>query len=365
MESETLREITPALEEGGRYAVLAEIKPGRLFLASKAGKRFVLKTSDGSAKGIEQLKREYELSIGLSHPGLAYIFTYENVSPVGPCLVQEYVDGETLVQWLGHGPRAKDRRRVAGELLSVMAYLHRKGVIHNDLKPENILISRSGGVLKLIDLGFADNDTYAAKALGGTRAYASPELLAGERVDARSDVYSIGLILRELAPGRYPGIVRRCLRKDAARRFASAGEVEKAWKRRNLPAWIALAVAIVIAFGGLTAAYLDTQKEFSALKEAESARAEALSAAKAQVDAWFDAEVPAYLEALSQAQTQDQVFAAWMAFIEKSSVVNTDIPSGAPEEVRPALRDYILERNNATYPALQDSLTRRLQEINR
>ena len=235
MESETLREITTGLDYGKSYSILSTIKDGRLFLAAKAGKRFILKTSDGSAKGIEQLKREYELSIGLSHPGLAYVFTYEEQSPVGPCIVQENVDGETLSEWLAKNPSAKERRRIIAELLSVTAYLHQKGVIHNDLKPENILISRSGGALKLIDLGFADNDTYSEKAIGGTRSYASPELLAGKRPDASSDVYSIGLLIREIAPGRYPCIVRRCRKKDSAKRFASAGELEKTPYRCRAP----------------------------------------------------------------------------------------------------------------------------------
>ena len=355
-----MREITPGLDSGVLYAVLSTIKDHRLYLAAKAGKRFILKTSDGRGKGLEQLKREYELSIGLSHPGLAYVFTYEDESPVGPCIVQEYVDGESLSEWLGHNPGAKERRRVVSELLSVMAYLHQKGVIHNDLKPENILIARSGGSLKLIDLGFADNDTFADKALGGTRAYASPELLAGGRVDARSDVYSIGLILREILSGRCSCIVRRCLQKEPGRRYESAGKLERAWKRRLLPLWISLAAAVAIALASLSYVYLGTQKELSAIKDAETARTEALSAAKAEVDAWYDVEVPAFLDALSRAQSQAEVNAVWMDFVGKTSVINTDLPARTPEDVRSDLRDYVFHRYNTTFPALQDSLTKRM-----
>lgn len=360
-----MREISPGLESGGMYTVLSTIKDGRLYLASKAGKRFILKTSDGSARGLEQLKREYELSIGLSHPGLAYVFTYEDDSPVGPCMVQEYVDGESLSGWLGHNPSAKERRHVVSELLSVLAYLHKKGVIHNDLKSENILISRSGGSVKLIDFGFADNDTYADKAIGGTRAYASPELLAGGQVDARSDVYSIGLLLQDIIPGRHKSIVRRCLQKEPGRRFASAGELELAWKRRLLPLWISLAVAAVIAIASLLYVYIGTQKELSAIKDAESARAEALTAAKAEVDAWYDVEVPAFLEALSRTRTQEEINAAWMDFVSKTSVINTDLPARTPEDVRSDLRDYVFHRYNTTFPALQDSLTKRMIEVSK
>lgn len=365
MESETLREITTGLDYGKSYSILSTIKDGRLFLAAKAGKRFILKTSDGSAKGIEQLKREYELSIGLSHPGLAYVFTYEEQSPVGPCVVQENVDGETLSDWLVKKPSAKERRRIIAELLSVTAYLHQKGVIHNDLKPENILISRSGGALKLIDLGFADNDTYSEKAIGGTRSYASPELLDGQRPDASSDVYSIGLLIREIAPGRYPCIVRRCLKKDSAKRFASAGELERAWKWRLLPVWLSLTAIVAIAIGYLLYAYIGTQKEFSILKEAETARTEALSAAKAEVDFWYDTEVPAFLDNLRQAKTQAEVNAAWSAFVEKTSIINTELPARTHEDVRPALRDYVFHRYNTTFPSLQDSLTKKALEVSR
>ena len=361
--SETLREITAGLDFGGQYTVLSTIKDGRLYIASKAGKRLILKTSDGSAKGLEQLKREYELSIGLSHPGLAYVFTYEDDSPVGPCIVQEFVDGDTLSEWLQSKPTAKERGRIWSELLSATAYLHSKGIIHNDIKPDNILISRSGGSLKLIDLGFADDDTHIAKSLGGTRQYAAPELLDDSRSDARSDVYSLGLILRELFPSGHNGIVHHCLQKDPAKRYASAGELQRAWKRRHLPLWIALAATIAIALGCLAYSLITTKKELTYLKEAESARAEAISAAKAEVDAWYDTQIPAFLEELSHTSTQSEVNAAWSALVEKMSYINSDLPNHTPEDIRPALRDYVFQRYNTDFVPLQDSLIKRMTEV--
>ncbi|MBP5505939.1 MAG: serine/threonine protein kinase [Bacteroidales bacterium] len=363
--SETLREIGPELDFGGQYTILSTFKEGRLYIASKAGKRLLLKTSDGSAKGLEQLKREYELSIGLSHPGLAYVFTYEEETPVGPCIVQEFVDGETLTDWVAHNPSKKERRRICAELLSVMAYLHRKGVIHNDLKPDNILIGRSSGSVKLIDFGFADDDTHVAKALGGTRQYAAPELIKDGRADARSDVYSIGIILRDIFSTGYGRIINRCLQNEPAKRYASAAELERAWKRRHLPLWVSLVAAVVITLGCLTYAFISTQKELSSLKEAESARTDALSAAKSEVDAWYDAEVPAFLDALSRATSRSEANAAWAAFAEKTASINTDLPARIPEDIRPALRDYVFQRYNDTFPALQDSLIQRMNELSK
>ena len=373
--SDTLREVTPSLDDG-RYSVLAALREGRLYLAERAGKRFVLKTATG-ARGLELLKREYELSTGLSHPSLAYVFTYEEGSPVGPCIVQEYVDGRSLGEWLAEKPSAKERRRVFGELLSVMAYLHKKGIVHNDLSPENILITRTDNALKLIDLGFADSDTWTQKALGGTRGYASPELIAGECVDARSDIYSIGALMRDLFPGRYGHMVRRCMRKEPARRYQSVGALERAWTGRRVPLQLAAgaAVACLLAWPFFRSpkvemesralqAKVDSLQNLLDAQDREAAEREAaLSEAKAQVDAVFDSAVPAFRKALRAASSPQQVTDAWLSLTATLKKVNFDIPDATPEAVRPQLRDYVIQRNNAVLPKLGEEMTARMNEL--
>ncbi|MCR5326555.1 MAG: protein kinase [Bacteroidales bacterium] len=376
--SDTMREVTPSLDDG-RYSVVATLREGRLYLAERAGKRFVLKTAAG-ARGLELLKREYELSTGLSHPSLAYVFTYDEVTPLGPSIVQEYVDGRSLGVWLTEKPSAKERRRVFGELLSVMAYLHKKGIVHNDLSPENILITRTGDALKLIDLGFADSDTWAQKALGGTRGYASPELIAGESVDARSDIYSIGALMRDIFPGRYGHISRRCMRKEPKRRYQSVGVLERAWNRRRLPLQIAVGavvagllawplfrgpqVEIVEVESQALQATVDSLQDVISERDREAAEQEAaLSEAKAQVDAVFDRALPAFRKALRAAKTTQEVTDAWLAFTNKLRKVNYDIPDATPEAVRPQLRDYVIQRNNAVLPKLSEEMTARINEL--
>ena len=382
LESETLREVTPSLADG-RYIVIDTLKEGRLFLAEKAGKRFVLKTAAG-ARVLELLKREYELSIGLSHPGLAYVFTYEEDSPVGPCIVQEYVDGETLDVWMAQKPGAKERKRILRELLSVTVYLHQKGIVHNDLKPSNILIARSGGALKLIDLGFADDDSHVQKALGGTRGYASPELVAGEKVDARSDIYSLGRLIQDLFPGRYRGIVRHCLRPEPERRYPSVATLERAFKRRLLPLRIALAAMVVtllvwpffrkpavvevpvimeVESDSLRSVVDSLQGIITQREQAEAAEESALADAKAHVEAVYKRAIPPFREALRDAQSPQKATEAWIELNEKLKEVNFDIPAKAPEAVRPALRDYIIERNNAILPTLSEELSNRIREL--
>ena len=379
--SETMREVTPSLDDG-RYVVvsmLRETPRARLYLAEKAGKRFVLKAPQpDSAQSLEMLKREYELSIGLSHPSLAYVFTWETESPVGPCLVQEYVDGRSLDEWLSEKPVKKERRRVFEHLLTAVAYLHGKGVVHNDLTPANILISRADGSLKLIDLGFADDNTHLARSLGGTRRYASPELIAGSRTDARSDIWSLGCLMQDLFPHRYGRIIRRCLRPNPAQRWPSVTALRRAMGARRRIAWIAaglLATGLILWPFFRPARVVEVQSETllatvdslqNALSEREAADASnesALKEAKARVDAVLSRAASTFRKRISNASTPEAITEAWMAFTEDIKAVNFDIPTAAPEAIRPLLRDYIIERNNYLLPRLSEEMTARINAL--
>ena len=363
--SETLRPVTPYLGDE-RIRIVGTLREGRLYLAERAGKRFVLKTCDGSARALELLKREYELSLRVQHPFIAASLGWEAESPVGPAMAVEYIQGRTLSDFLREKPSAKARRRVFGQLLEAVAAIHRQSLIHNDLKPSNILITSADDDVKLIDFGFADSDThFAHKGIGGTRAYASPELLAQAPTDARSDIWSLGLLLRDLFPRRYRHIARRCCRPRPERRYLHLDALKAAWRRRNLPLWMLLSAILCIA--ALVVCCLPERRELSDPVPVEAvspaATTGALEAAKAEVDAWYAAEVPAFLDALSRATSQNEAAEAWAAFAAKTSVINTDIPARTPEAELPALREYLVDLYNAAFPALQDSLAKKMREL--
>ena len=383
--SETLRELSPPKESYNILSLLKEGAHSRVYLAQKAGKRFVLKAPAGDrGQELEMLRREWELSMSLSHPGLAYVFTWEEDSPVGPCLVQEWVDGRPLSAYLQEKPSLSARRRIYKELLQVVSYLHRKGVLHNDLSPANILITRADDSVKIIDLGYADDDTHAVgKALGGTRGYASPELLAGKTVDARSDIFSLGVLLCDILPDRYASIARRCLREDPSRRYASVEALEKALRGYWRPLLGALVSAFAIGLGLLVYLYLDTRErldsvtqanaerqeayavlshELDSLKRSEQERENILSDAKIQVDDWYENEVPVFRNALKKAVSQDDVYKAWSDFCERIAILN-DLPAGLPESIRPSIQDYLLQRYNETFPGLQEEMIARINEL--
>jgi serine/threonine-protein kinase len=127
-----------------------------------------------------------------------------------PFIIMEYVDGRLLKDIIREGPlEANEAVRIIEGVLTALEYSHRAGVVHRDIKPGNIMITRNGQV-KVMDFGIAraisDSSTTVAQttAILGTASYFSPEQAKGESVDARTDLYSTGVVLFEMLTGRQP-----------------------------------------------------------------------------------------------------------------------------------------------------------------
>ena len=244
------------------FKLLKTTANSSLYLAFKAGKRFLIKTTkDNSDRQNKMLRREYELSIGCDHPNIVHVYTIENNLPFGTGIVMEYIEGRTLDKYLTEKPSKKERNRIFSELLSAVGYLHKRGVIHNDLKPENILITRVDSSLKLIDLGLADSDAeYAMRTLGCTPRYASPELQAQSSViDAHSDIYSIGVIMQEIFGNS--SIASRCINNNPEKRYANVEALQRAWHNRHRPYYIAISFLLLLVCLLPTILLIDTKIE--------------------------------------------------------------------------------------------------------
>ena len=156
----------------------------------------------------ERFLREIRVLAGLSHPNIARLHTAFKVDDQ-IAMVMEFIEGEDLHwklrnKWAG---RAVEGIEYIRQVLSALEYAHARDVIHRDIKPSNILIT-SEGQAKLLDFGMAftaaDFSVTLPGSVLGTLHYMSPEQVRGERVDARSDLYSTGVTLYEIVTGRRP-----------------------------------------------------------------------------------------------------------------------------------------------------------------
>jgi serine/threonine-protein kinase len=144
----------------------------------------------------------------LQHPNVAIIYSVEFVGEA-PCLCMEYVDGQRLDDWSLHPPKSLAHRlEISRQIASALAAAHGIGIVHRDLKPSNILVRRDD-VCKMVDFGIARRLNSASRITNtgqtpGTPAYMSPEQVSNLDVDARSDVFSFGVVLYELFTGARP-----------------------------------------------------------------------------------------------------------------------------------------------------------------
>jgi serine/threonine-protein kinase len=156
----------------------------------------------------ERFIREIKLQATLSHPNIAALHTalhYENQL----LMLMEFVDGITLDELVRSGPlRLEEAVNYISQVCDALAYAHSKGIIHRDLKPSNMMLTPQG-VVKLLDFGIAkfaqDRSMTKTGFLVGSLPYISPEQIEGlPDIDARTDIYSLGITLYQLVTGRVP-----------------------------------------------------------------------------------------------------------------------------------------------------------------
>ena len=175
----------------------------------KTGNQIAVKVLKDEFLDNEELVRRFKneskaISI-LSHPNIVKVYDV-SVTDKLQYIVMEYVDGITLKEYLkqrGGALTWKETVHFATQILSALQHAHSKGIIHRDVKPQNIMLLADGSI-KMMDFGIArfsraQSQTVSDKAIGSVH-YISPEQAKGERTDARTDIYSVGVMLYEILP---------------------------------------------------------------------------------------------------------------------------------------------------------------------
>jgi serine/threonine protein kinase len=218
----------------------------------------------------QRFLREARIAARLNHPGIVTIFSVADDSDETMYIAMELVEGRDLGAVLESGPLPADEvRRIGTDAAMALHEAHHAGIIHRDVKPENIVVTRRG--VKVLDFGLAkdhrssESHFTTVNTVLGTPLYMSPEQALGRRLDARSDIFSLGAVLYEAISGKSPfdggnvhatlmnvvtlahaplrgvpralaHIIDRCLQKSADQRWPTAFELAEALVNADLTA---------------------------------------------------------------------------------------------------------------------------------
>jgi serine/threonine protein kinase len=254
----------------------------RVFTANYNGKKVIVKAlkkecaDDAACKA--SLKLEFETTSILDNKYIRRALDFVQIEGMGDCIVFEYVEGKSLAEHVRVGTLSeKQVKSVLAEVCEALYYLHRNGIVHCNLNPDNIMVTANDCRVKLIDIGVPETKQEADRELLiKEMEFVAPEIIKGEDVDSRADIYSIGKIMEFIGERniskQFSAVATHCTQFSREQRFDNISDVRSAITKGHSFVKLIIVAVVLAILAGLAVIYVPKIKA-----NVEKERAERLS----------------------------------------------------------------------------------------
>ena len=242
----------------------------RVYTANYNGKKVIVKAlkedhiNDANCKA--SLRQEYETTSMLDNKYIRKALDFVQIEGLGDCIIFEYIDGKSLAEHVRVGTLSeKQVKNILTEVCDALTYLHRNGVVHCNLNPENIMVTANDCRVKLIDIGVPETEQDADRELLiKEMEFVAPEIIKGEDIDSRSDIYSLGKIMEFIGERniskQFGAAATHCTQFSREQRFDSISDVRSAITKGHSIVRIIILALVAAVLAGLAFIYVPKLK---------------------------------------------------------------------------------------------------------
>ena len=238
----------------------------RVFTATNNGKKVIVKTlkqelaNDAACRA--SLREEYETTSMLDNKYIRKALDFVQIEGLGDCIIFEYIEGKSLAEHVRVGTLSeKQVKSVLAEVCDALTYLHRNGIVHCNLNPDNIMVTAADSRTKLIDIGIPETKQDADRELLiKEMEFVAPEIIKGEDIDSRSDIYSLGKIMEFIGERniskQFGAIATHCTQFSREQRYDNISDVRSAISKGHSFVKLIILAVVLLVLAGLAIIYV-------------------------------------------------------------------------------------------------------------
>ena len=238
----------------------------RVFTATNNGKKVIVKTlkqelaDDAACRA--SLRQEYETTSMLDNKYIRKALDFVKIEGLGDCIIFEFIEGKSLAEHVRVGTLSeKQVKSVLIEVCDALYYLQRNGIVHCNLNPDNIMVTAADCRVKLIDLGIPETKQDADRELLiKEMEFVAPEIIKGEDIDNRADIYSIGKIMEFIGERniskQFGAVATHCTQFSKEQRFDSISDVRSAITKGHSFVKLIILAIVLLVLAGLAIIYV-------------------------------------------------------------------------------------------------------------